>query len=81
MGRQDCLWNRRRNVRCKRWSILSEDPKRSRLIISRRCSYLQAIILAAPYHQTGIHFVNSLAPALIPKQPYVKLYVTFIITK
>ncbi|KWU45646.1 hypothetical protein RHOSPDRAFT_32568 [Rhodotorula sp. JG-1b] len=39
-----------------------------------------AIILAAPYHQTGIHFVNSLAPALIPKQPYVKLYVTFIIT-
>jgi prenylcysteine oxidase/farnesylcysteine lyase len=41
----------------------------------------QAIILAAPYHHTGIHFVNSLAPALIPKQPYVKLYVTFIITK
>ncbi|GAA5878578.1 hypothetical protein JCM3774_004071 [Rhodotorula dairenensis] len=39
-----------------------------------------AVILAAPYHQTGIHFVNSLAPALIPKQPYVRLYVTFVIT-
>lgn len=45
------------------------------------CGKPQAVILAAPYHQTGIHFVNSLAPALIPKQPYVCLYVTFVITK
>lgn len=81
MGRQDCLWDRRRNVRCK--------PRFYSLILRKDCTSdhldtsgsSQAIILAAPYHQTGIHFVNSLAPALIPKQPYVKLYVTFIITK
>ncbi|GAA5979241.1 hypothetical protein JCM10908_002852 [Rhodotorula pacifica] len=39
-----------------------------------------AVILAAPYHQTGIHIVNSPTPALITKQPYVRLYVTFVIT-
>lgn len=39
------------------------------------------MILAAPYHQTGLHIVNSLAPALIPKQAYVRLFVTFVITK
>ncbi|BGP29569.1 hypothetical protein JCM10296v2_001308 [Rhodotorula toruloides] len=39
-----------------------------------------AVILAAPFHQTGIQMVNSLAPSRIPKQPYVPLYVSFIMT-
>ncbi|GAA5876056.1 hypothetical protein JCM1840_002758 [Sporobolomyces johnsonii] len=39
-----------------------------------------AVIIAAPYHQTGIRIVNSAAAALIPKQPYVNLHVTFVLT-
>ncbi|GAA6004134.1 uncharacterized protein JCM10292_005899 [Rhodotorula paludigena] len=39
-----------------------------------------AVIFAAPFHQTGIQFSNSMVPALIPNQPYVRLYVTFVIT-
>ncbi|BGO89087.1 hypothetical protein NBRC10512_003832 [Rhodotorula toruloides] len=39
-----------------------------------------AVILAAPFHQTGIQMVNSLAPSRIPKQPYVPLYVSFVMT-
>lgn len=41
----------------------------------------QAVVLAAPFHQTGIELVNTPAPALIPKQAYVRLFVTFVITK
>ncbi|GAA5984403.1 hypothetical protein JCM11641_000125 [Rhodosporidiobolus odoratus] len=39
-----------------------------------------AVILAAPFWQTGIRIVNSAAASLIPHQAYVKLYVTFVIT-
>ncbi|GAA5932145.1 hypothetical protein JCM3775_004250 [Rhodotorula graminis] len=39
-----------------------------------------AVILAAPFHQSGIQVVNSVAASLIPKQAYIKLFVTFIIT-
>ncbi|GAA5928944.1 hypothetical protein JCM10213_004946 [Rhodosporidiobolus nylandii] len=39
-----------------------------------------AVILAAPFWQTGIRFVNSMAPALIPHQTYRRLHVTFVIT-
>ncbi|GEM09150.1 prenylcysteine oxidase [Rhodotorula toruloides] len=39
-----------------------------------------AVILAAPFHQTGIQMVNSLAPSRIPKQTYVPLYVSFVMT-
>ncbi|TNY24016.1 Prenylcysteine lyase-domain-containing protein [Rhodotorula diobovata] len=39
-----------------------------------------AVVLAAPFHQTGIELVNTPAPALIPKQAYVRLFVTFVIT-
>ncbi|GAA5851028.1 hypothetical protein JCM8547_009159 [Rhodosporidiobolus lusitaniae] len=38
------------------------------------------VILAAPYWQTGIHMVNSVAPSLIPHQLYKQLFVTFVIT-
>lgn len=40
----------------------------------------QAVIFAAPYHQTGVSVHNSPVPSLIPRQPYVHLHVTFIIT-
>ncbi|GAA6000776.1 hypothetical protein JCM10207_004655 [Rhodosporidiobolus poonsookiae] len=39
-----------------------------------------AVILAAPFWQTGIQVVNSAAPSLIPHQRYTKLFVTFVIT-
>ncbi|GAA6030143.1 hypothetical protein JCM8097_009283 [Rhodosporidiobolus ruineniae] len=39
-----------------------------------------AVILAAPFWQTGIHVVNSIAPSLIPHQAYTELFVTFVIT-
>ncbi|GAA5955139.1 hypothetical protein JCM21900_001622 [Sporobolomyces salmonicolor] len=39
-----------------------------------------AVIIAAPYHQTGIRIVNSATASLIPKQPYVNLHVTFVLT-
>ncbi|GAA5831289.1 hypothetical protein JCM11251_007821 [Rhodosporidiobolus azoricus] len=39
-----------------------------------------AVILAAPFWQTGIRVVNSAAPSLIPHQAYKELFVTFIIT-
>lgn len=38
------------------------------------------MIIAAPFHQTGIKILNSRAPALIPPQPYVHLHVSFILT-
>lgn len=39
-----------------------------------------AVIFAAPLHQTGIELVNSRAAELVPEQEYVSLYVTFILT-
>ncbi|BGP37153.1 hypothetical protein JCM10449v2_001057 [Rhodotorula kratochvilovae] len=39
-----------------------------------------AVILASPFHQSNIQLINTAAPALIPKQPYVPLYVSFVIT-
>ncbi|GAA5927561.1 hypothetical protein JCM1841_002340 [Sporobolomyces salmonicolor] len=39
-----------------------------------------AVIIAAPYHQTGVRIVNSATASLIPKQPYVNLHVTFVLT-
>lgn len=38
------------------------------------------MILAAPFHQSGIKVLNSPAPAHIPPQPYVSLHVAFVIT-
>lgn len=40
----------------------------------------QAVILASPFHQTGISIMNSAASKYIPPQAYVHLHVTFIIT-
>ncbi|GAA5822985.1 hypothetical protein JCM10212_006528, partial [Sporobolomyces blumeae] len=39
-----------------------------------------AIILAAPFHQTGIEIHNSDLATLIPRQPYVHLHVTIVLT-
>lgn len=59
------------------------DVRSSCLAPFRRLTFVcaQAVILAAPFHQTGIQMVNSLAPSRIPKQPYVPLYVSFVMTK
>lgn len=38
------------------------------------------MILAAPFHQTGIKILNSRAASLIPPQAYVHLHVSFILT-
>lgn len=72
MGRAYNVGRRERDVRCAYNSPAS-------------CSTLtlvpQAIILAAPFHQTGIQMINSLTPSRVPKQAYVPLYVSFIMTK
>ncbi len=39
-----------------------------------------AVILAAPFHQTNIRFANTHAPELVPPQRYVELFVTFVLT-
>lgn len=39
-----------------------------------------AVILAAPLHQTDIRFANTRARELVPKQRYVELFVTFVLT-
>ncbi len=48
---------------------------------SNNARLYRAVILAAPYHQTGIRIVgepSSLAP--VPPQPYVRLHVTLLST-
>ena len=40
----------------------------------------RSIILAAPYHQTGISFSSEELLAHVPQQPYVHLHVTLLIT-
>ncbi|KAM0749828.1 hypothetical protein T439DRAFT_343287 [Meredithblackwellia eburnea MCA 4105] len=39
-----------------------------------------AVILAAPFHQTRVQTFNTALSTVIPPQPYVRLFVTFIIT-
>ena len=39
-----------------------------------------AVILAAPFHQTNIRFKNTHAAELVPAQRYVELFVTFVLT-
>ena len=39
-----------------------------------------AVILAAPFHQTGIRLAHSGAAARVPEQAYVPLVVTFVLT-
>ncbi|KAI5479707.1 prenylcysteine oxidase [Pseudohyphozyma bogoriensis] len=39
-----------------------------------------AVILAAPFHQTSVSFINTPLPSVIPAQPYVPLHVTFVLT-
>ncbi|EGF97645.1 uncharacterized protein MELLADRAFT_79816 [Melampsora larici-populina 98AG31] len=39
-----------------------------------------AVIIAAPFHQTGIEFDTADVSSKIPNQPYVHLHVTFVIT-
>ncbi|THH12832.1 hypothetical protein EW146_g7327 [Bondarzewia mesenterica] len=51
------------------WTVLS----------SHGSADYRAVILAAPYHSTGIALPDDLA-ALIPKQPYVRLHVTLLTT-
>ena len=40
----------------------------------------RSVILAAPYHQTGISFSNEALVAQVPSQPYVHLHVTLLTT-
>ena len=46
---------------------------------SRGATNYKAVILAAPFHSTGIDLPSSLAE-LIPEQPYVHLHVTLLST-
>ncbi|KAM0788030.1 hypothetical protein ACM66B_006229 [Microbotryomycetes sp. NB124-2] len=39
-----------------------------------------AVIFAAPFHQAAVTMSNSKARSRIPYQPYIRLYVTFVIT-
>lgn len=46
---------------------------------SRGATSYKAVILAAPFHSSGINLPSSLAEQ-IPKQPYVRLHVTLLST-
>jgi len=41
---------------------------------------LQAVIMAAPFHQTGISIPQLASSHIPPPQPYVKLYITILLT-
>jgi len=57
------------------------DPPKWYLATRAGKGYLyDAVILAAPFHSTGIAILNSPAASLVPPQQYVHLHVTLVIT-
>ena len=51
------------------WTVLTRDERRD----------YDAVIIAAPYHTSGISLPNDLS-SLIPPQPYIHLHVTLLTT-
>ncbi|GAA5896918.1 hypothetical protein JCM6882_007308 [Rhodosporidiobolus microsporus] len=66
------------------WKLDGGKEKRAQWVVKTASGVsggtYDAVILAAPFWQTGIRVVNSAAPSFIPRQPYKELFVTFVIT-
>lgn len=60
-------------------AITSGPANSWRITTDKTVILYKAVILAAPYHQTGIDIPSSLSEQ-IPEQPYVHLHVTLLTT-